>query len=137
MFIYAKKQTKKKTFHYPESLTSLGLKLRLKSFPMHKHKQLTCFLRLDKYALTTICGLCIPHRDCANCFPTCTCSIVAILIAVSLQDSSLCPQGPELAERHGCSGMLEDEATDKALYAKEPMGLAVLASRGLLMPNGL
>lgn len=54
-----------------------------------------------------------------------------------LQDSSLCPGGPELAERHGCSGMPEDEATDKALYAKEPMGLAVLASRGLLMPNGL
>lgn len=47
------------------------------------------------------------------------------------------PWGLELAEWHECSGMPEDEATDKALYAKEPMVLAVFASLGLLMPNGL
>lgn len=110
---------------------------RLKSFPLYQHKQLMRFLRLDKQASTTICGLGVSHLHSANSFPTRTCSTVSILIAASLRDSSLCPRGPELAEPHGRSGMPEDEATDKALYAKEPMGLAVLASRGLLMPNGL
>lgn len=120
--------------HHPESTTPLDSSTGREEY---QHKQLMRFLRLDKWASTTICGLGVSHLDSANSFPTRTCSTVSILIAASLRDSSLCPRGPELAEPHGRSGMPEDEATDKALYAKEPMGLAVLASRGLLMPNGL
>lgn len=56
-------QQKKKIFPYPESLTSLDSFLareEIQIFPIVQTQ--TCFLRMDKNALTTICGLCISHR---------------------------------------------------------------------------